>query len=168
MRFGHVFQVAIAASVMVLTPGAAAANFGPYYAEGSHHTFVDESLNYYWGVAADRAEVILGDTAMSAAWVTYHAADIALYSQNEGDAGYYGYYQCVTELSSEICSHAHIVFNTFYETTTQIRKSTACHEVGHSVGLKHKNDYDGCMHSDEEFPIDYGDPHDLNHLSSKY
>lgn len=160
-------------SVVVLlfavTP-AIATNFGPYFAEGRFHTMNYVSLTQNWIDASNYAKAHLTIvTDMSASVVSYHDADIALYDQNDGDVGYYGYWTCVIEASydPDICSHGHLVYNTYYWTNLDMRKSIACQEVGHSVGLRHDNTRTTCMRSDENFPIAYSS-HDISHINGRY
>jgi len=77
----------------------------------------------------------------------------------------------VTELAGDTtrCDHAHVVFNLWanlnWDSTK--RKSTACHEFGHSVGLQHIYTGWTCMRGDEVFPVDYLQ-HDIDHINGKY
>lgn len=161
------FSSGLLAAILATAP-VLASNFSPPYAEGRTHTVSHVSLTQAWIDASQYARAHLTIvTDMSASLVTYHDADVAMYDQNDGDAGYYGYSQCVTFASSTVCSHWHVVFNQFYPTNVDKRKSIACHEVGHTVGLKDYNVYSSCMHDDEFFPLTYSS-HDISHINGKY
>jgi hypothetical protein len=58
-----------------------------------------------------------------------------------------GYHQCLGFNSAGECETAHVAINFGNMTSWADWKQTACHEVGHSVGLTHGN-YD-CMDTDE-------------------
>lgn len=48
-----------------------------------------------------------------------------------------GAYSCIIRKTGNVCERAHIRLNPNRLTTANDRRKTACHEVGHSVGLKH-------------------------------
>src|SRR3990172_697816 len=73
-RRSTVFRASIAAVLAgLLAPAGVGANFGPYYAEGSHHTFIDVFLETHWPDQSDWAREKLAATVMSAAWVDYRS-----------------------------------------------------------------------------------------------
>jgi len=165
----------VALSVIALTTTPVRAdNFGHianliYFAQNSHHTLYDESLTTTWHSATDHGKSVLAATDMTTAWVSYHDADVAFYLANRGDAGYLGVYDCIYTVSGQltVCEHAHITYKSYYYTTWVEKKSTTCHEIGHSVGLHHDNTRDTCLRSDELFPLDYSQ-HDKNHINGRY
>jgi hypothetical protein len=80
-----------------------------------------------------------------------------------------GYTQCVSTNSADECEQHHIFFNTnntdnFIEGE---RKDLACHEIGHSVLLKHR-DKVGCMSSSTiVYHIDLSG-HDRVHINNHF
>lgn len=67
-----------------------------------------------------------------------------------------GYYQCLSFNSAGECESAHVAINPNNMGGWADWKQTACHEVGHSVGLTHGN-YD-CLSSDSS-KQQYSDHH---------
>jgi predicted Zn-dependent protease len=84
-----------------------------------------------------------------------------------------GYYQCINRNSAGRCRHGHVIYNQSYSHTYSKRKSVACHEVGHSVGLAHGAndtvsgiDY-GCMAAGPEWEPVYR-THNIYHINGWY
>lgn len=163
---------AIVSAVLILSPTAVvASNFGAWFADGRGHIFIYVSLGAAYTTASNNARSTdLNPTDINTSMTSAHdTADVAVYDEDHGDAGYYGYYQCITASSSSVCTHSHAVFNTWsgLGLNDTKRDSVACHEFGHSVGLKDFNTYWSCMHDDEFFPTVYSD-HDRVHINGRY
>lgn len=81
-----------------------------------------------------------------------------------GVGGLVGLYVCETNLSNGRCQQAIVRYNTNYTNTasTDSRRSVACHEMGHSLGLLHRDG--SCMAAGED-AAPYYSPHDKDHLS---
>lgn len=129
--------------LFVQTP-MAASNFGAYggvyFADNSNHYFIYVGLTTNFTNASNNARTTDLDPTDLATFITsYHDnADVAVYDENHGDAGYYGYYNCVTVLAGDgtRCDHAHVVFNQWAGLGWDLTKerSTACHESDTRLG----------------------------------
>ncbi|MFC6884236.1 matrixin family metalloprotease [Actinomadura yumaensis] len=74
------------------------------------------------------------------------------------------------------CRGQHLRFNAYYywhysgvfDTATQ-RRQIACHETGHTVGLRHRNTLDSCMYTNAgEGAAATLDAHDRGHINGHY
>jgi hypothetical protein len=79
-----------------------------------------------------------------------------------------GAYDCSFDNSAGNCEQAFIWLNPNRLPTTQDRVKTSCHEIGHSLGLRHGTNADNasyvdCMHSGEVPAGDLWDTYDNHH-----
>ena len=66
-----------------------------------------------------------------------------------------------------VCAGSIIVLNSDLLNDYQNRRKTACHELGHSVGLSHAATGDDCMISGSSSLINYN-AHHVSHINSYY
>lgn len=97
------------------------------------------------------------NTVFSAAWTASTwadttcsdlFADVCVFDSNYGPNGLLGWTECIGTTSgshpSMECSLTRISINEYYWPPAQ---RTACHELGHSVGLRHSSESTSCMRS---------------------
>jgi hypothetical protein len=96
--------------------------------------------------------------------------DVCVYDDNYGDNGLDGWNACTTGTDSGshpdmVCSLDVARINTFYSPPPF---EVACHELGHTVGLRHTTSTTSCMQS----PLSVNDTtynsHDVGHINSNY
>jgi len=95
------------------------------------------------------------------------------YTWSSGSGGVIGLYNCFRLKLSGVyqngCDKARIRFDTSYlnaNLSSFQRTALACHELGHAVGLKHR---DGdCMETPVPMPTKSLGSHNVNHLNSNY
>lgn len=90
-----------------------------------------------------------------------------------GATGWYGLYDCATGPNSGVCDRGDVIFNLHYSPpdgswSAQDRRSLACEEIGHAMGLAHRypTPLVGCM-AQQWDETDYT-AHDVSHLNSWY
>ena len=147
---------------------AMAGNFGPHFANGPTHRFKYDNLTSQMNNASDYARNNdLSPTRMDAPKTSDHGNSDVHVMDNHYDWNYAGTAQCMNPQDSQVCNHFHVKFNMKYDYTWSQAKSLACHEFGHTVGLRHDNSRSTCMHSDDKWPVGYSD-HDRNHINNRY
>jgi hypothetical protein len=166
------------AATSVLTATATASNFGPgqgiYFADNKTHTFVYESLSLGFRRAANwvRENEIDPTNVNTKKAKTHSGADVALYDSTYGDTGWCGITDCIIESSNTRCDHFHIKFNQSsgvgcpvpYSATE--RRSLACEEIAHSLGLRHRFVDGTCM--SQQWNETHLNRHDDKHLNRHY
>lgn len=143
----------VTAGVVLASP-AAADPFGNYNGDGTGP--IPDSFNhtYCWSSGWTSGWNTYGNYAMgnldaqTSYYDTYDstcdsATDI-LWQLNSSISAR-GDYVCNAFNSSGYCSRATIRLNPSLLTDNQNRNKTACHEIGHSVGLQHGNSKTDCM-----------------------
>ena len=81
------------------------------------------------------------------------------------DVSWAGYYHCEDAYSSSECGHGHARLNLKKVSTTSYGKHVMCQELGHSLGLKHR-DSDSCMKTGSSYK--YYNSHDVAHVDGRY
>jgi hypothetical protein len=96
--------------------------------------------------------------------------DVASYTNNYKDSGWYGIVDCVDYRNKKVCDHWHLHINTFYGPYTRhAARALACHELGHTLGLQHTTATGTCMRTANpaNLPLKIR-PHDRRHLNNRY
>lgn len=90
------------------------------------------------------------------------------YDAGDGEA-VVGLYTCENKAPDGACNHSFVRFEQEWidAGTTSERRSLACHELGHSVGLQHRSDSSGCMPSTINGVTNWS-LHDRNHVNAHY
>ncbi len=80
-----------------------------------------------------------------------------------------GHVQCVSTNSATRCEKHEMRFDTSYTSgaTTTNRRSLACHENGHTIGLAHRTDSTSCMEPALNGVTAYSS-HDVAHINANY
>jgi hypothetical protein len=203
MRATRVIAVGIAALAAAVQPlgPTSYANFGSTACGGSPRNCVNVANNYQHAVRFSGLDEIPG-MATEVQWaLTYvynptdlHAyrddadplPDVIVSDYNYGDSGVLGWVECPPDNTWESgtdpyrsCRGQKLRFNSYYwyydtyfDTQTQRRKRS-CHELGHTVGLRHWNQYHtgngSCMYTpSQDSSIEGLAQHDRDHINSYY
>lgn len=157
----------LAALVLATTVPAIASNQGSFGSSGTGGTtngiwftnnanFVvaERSLTSATAAAVDTIESTYDSTDLDLTDVTASecvdaAYDTCVYDENYGDIGFRGWNACWGSTSgshpSQECSVTWVRVNLYYSDLT--KSYIMCHELGHSIGLKHGTGADSCMES---------------------
>lgn len=163
-----------AAVVLALVAGGtvSGSNFAPYYADG-YYVEHYQDLSISFESAHDYArDSVFSPTDMFHPETNLHATShIHAWDLDLGDTGYFATVWCYTP-NGERCSHSHLRYNSWTGNgwTATKRKSVACHEIGHAVGLQHYDAYTSCMVTlvaAHNFPTTLS-THDKSHINSRY
>lgn len=99
--------------------------------------------------------------------------DLCIFDDNYGDNNVYGWNSCAGFVNgvdpNQTCTMSWVRMNLFYTTTGDMKRVLACHEIGHSVGLRHPDEgtnLTSCMHYD--FDNFHLSAHDKAHINGKY
>lgn len=117
-------------------------------------------------------DISMYEVTGSSAW------DVAVSDASYGANGFHGWVDCPPSAQqggshpNYYCMDQELRYNYTYsadfDTLTE-RRSVACHELGHTLGLRHPaaaTNLGSCMHNGTN---DYGlTQHDINHLSAQY
>jgi hypothetical protein len=152
MRRVWILAVAACVTLALATP-ASADNFGAIYDEPTSVSLQDDRTMSY------QFDSNLSAHMRSASdWTlinSYNTTDLNVVKFADGHRndlnnhyaigamplpGLIGYHDCVywVSLSRTRCRHGHIRYNNAGLSTTTYERALACHETGHSVGLRHK------------------------------
>lgn len=186
--------LAATTSVAVSAPSPAAADtFGACYGPGSHEGCVPDNFNhwYCYNGAVDNTLRAAFESAMATLdlrtsytqfqepnGVCNTVTDIVVVQDASLTAR--GQYSCQTFNAFNDCDQGEVRLNPNLLTTVLDRTKTACHEIGHSVGLRHgnpnvaadNNSYTDCMRSGNpptgagSLPTSY-DAHHIQHINNR-
>lgn len=122
---------------------------------------VDYALTYQYGPT---------DLGVYGASTTSCASyDTCVYDSYYGANGFYGWNQCAGTTSgshpSQTCSQTHIKINLSYTPGSWFWLT--CHEMGHSVGLRHTSDTSSCLFTPNGSSSSLTS-HDVSHLNGQY
>lgn len=179
-------------SLLVLQVGlvpAMATNFGSAGTAGSSGTTNGVWLtnNYFWNVGRRNLTATYSTGVYQAVEEEYEPSDmdgaaltpdscpdsgydVCVYDYNYGDNGLNGWNACAGTTSgshpTQRCSLDYVRINTYYSPPA---KRIACHELGHSVGLRHTSDSASCLKrtADGGTSSDLTS-HDRTHLNNTY
>jgi predicted Zn-dependent protease len=171
--------IALALLLSLGTTSVYADDFGTYtqdtgpFADNSIHNYcIVGSLPSYWTSPMEAAMTNLDNqTVMTTgvqfacnddADVTFFRVDSSIMGNNLG----LSFCNKWTHISG-VCAGAYVLLNSDYLVNTSYRHKTACHEVGHTVGLTHGSAYGGCMISGLSTLNTYS-THHVNHINSYY
>lgn len=103
--------------------------------------------------------------------------DVRVWDEPYGNTGWLGIVECPTNNTGTGGSHPNrwcrgqiLRYNASYAgslDTEGERRSVACHEIGHTVGLRHTAVADSCMSNGVLFPTALN-AHDISHINSQY
>lgn len=108
---------------------------------------------------------------------TDRTMDVMVADGDYGDNGAIGWVQCPAGAITNgvhpdrTCYGQILRYNLFYAAyydTTAEQQRTACHELGHTVGLRHTSNTTTCMKSSAPLSTSYFDSHDKGHLNGYY
>ena len=156
--------VALIASLTVASVPAVASNFGTSGQAGTSGTtngvWLTNNLAFIVGLrnlttasaagvanvedTFDSTDLSFSDSAVSSCPDSSY--DVCVYDANYGDNGLRGWNACAGTTTgqhqAQVCSLAWVRFNTTYSSN---KTNLACHELGHSVGLRHESHAASCM-----------------------
>jgi hypothetical protein len=144
------------AAISLLLAGTSTAfadNWGAIYDEPTSVSFQDDSLmSYQWDTNLSSDMRTASDRTLTGSYATTDL-NILKYADGHRDdlnnhyaigpppiAGKLGYHDCVywVSFSRTRCRHGHVRYTNRSLSTDTYEKALACHETGHSVGLRHK------------------------------
>jgi hypothetical protein len=144
-------------------------------ADNSLHNYCfDGDYPSYWVNPLTSAMVNLDNQTVMTIGVQYACntdADVRFIKYNDTSQGApLGLYTCIKfTIDGSRCAGSFVFLNEAKLTSTTLRQKTACHEVGHSVGLTHHYDgqYGGCMLSGYYYEHFYSSHH-VAHINANY
>jgi hypothetical protein len=180
--------VAVLVMFTMSTP-AYADNFGAIYDEPTSVSFQDDSLlSYQFDTNLSAHMRAASDWTLTRSYATTDLNVVKFGDGHRNDLnnqyaigamplpGLIGYHDCVywKSLSRTRCTHGHIRYKNTGLSTTTYERALACHETGHSVGLRHK----GTTANTESIvrcmwdPVPANDPylgtHNVAHINGLY
>lgn len=181
--------VLLSALVWLVVPvqPAAAHDWGPFggvpfneeprFADNEHHTFCNGRVTERTHEAYYNARVYaLGEpTDMITSYEDCVAGtDVWVYDGIYGQ-GWYGMYECKDEAPNGSCYSSWMRIDREEAQSYEQRRKTSCHEIGHSVGLRHfangspgpNNSNTSCMVSGP-YLNSYYSSHEEGHINDRY
>jgi hypothetical protein len=141
---------------------------------GTHQDYwYDSSVGAAWKSAGEYARTTEVDgTVISTGTVSGHnASDVSVYLYSDPNDGVVAYTDCIS-WTNALCNHWHVNFDTADGPYTDTkRKSNACHEFGHTLGLHHwanHQDAQSCMENVPEHWHLHWNSHDVDHVNTYY
>jgi hypothetical protein len=169
----------IAAGLAATAATAVATNFGAgggiYYTDNNIVTFHYALLD---GVFADSTNWVRINELEPTRLVTgtgttteESAADVSVFDANYGDSGWWGVAECMVLQSATICEHHHVRINRFHSPggdgwSATERRSILCEEIGHTLGLRHRDASGTCM--SQRWNETHFNSHDDDHINARY
>jgi hypothetical protein len=154
---------------LVLAPSARATNFDPPYNEGRIQNYLYDALTSEFSGATNWTRNNNLDPTRINTYGTGTHSNAHVHVQDAVyDQTWVGWAPCMNQ-SGSLCFHWHVYYNWKYYyavDTIKERRSLACEETGHTVGLEH--DYSGrttCMGAGDH---EYFSGHDINHINARY
>lgn len=93
--------------------------------------------------------------------------DVCVFDLNFGDIGYHAWNSCAGTTSgshpNQTCSVQYVRINLLFNPPANY---VVCHEVGHSIGLRHSDDSASCMDEEGSSPVLTN--HDKGHINARY
>lgn len=157
-------------------------NAGPHLDDGGTHTFQYESTTVGVTNMENWTRTYVYDpTGLTTSFSSGTAVDVIVrdqdyttycgYTWHGSGSGtvYVGLYVCEAVTASGKCERSSIRFDLSYvnNTTETNRRGLACHETGHTAGLKHYDVYVGCMESSEPHYWNLS-AHDISHINATH
>ncbi len=143
-------------------------------ADNGTHTVYAASLTADWSAALNSAITVYnGHADLSVSLGACCSTDVVAYDFDYGDTGYWAWTACEDEASyggsnpDRWCKPQGIYFNQEYTWAANPRKSIACHELGHSLGLRHSSESTSCMKYASTTNLSYTS-HDSALLAGQY
>ncbi len=180
-----------ATATTIVLNGAFATNFGSTSRGGSPSNAVslaDDSTHYVYDdflfsswVADFRwaRDYVYGATDLDTYTGSWSIADVKVWSGDYGMNGFFGWADCNPSSASTSGSHPtlrcygqDIFFNLYsgygYGFDSQSERiAQFCHELGHTLGLRHTSDYTTCLNQGN-ISAGYLGTHDIDHLNANY
>ena len=178
---------ALLAASFALAPAASASNFGSFGSIGTSglNSGVWLTTNSTWTVAKIALTATYSAGVDSAVANQYDPTDLAAYSSTVTQCGSVSYDVCVFDINagdngvngwnacsgpifgshpSQRCQIQWVRINQFYSPSPS---RIACHELAHTVGLKHTTDDNSCVYT-INLPSGSLTTHDKAHINANY
>lgn len=161
----------VVAFVLATTPSGRANNFGPEFADnGSQSRYYDAGFTAGARAATNwTIEYSYQPTDMYWYYTTtdIHGSNDIWYTVDPLPPGVAGLADCRALQDPDECEHWHVTYDEpwWIGAGDVSRRALACHETGHTVGLKH-GPY-GCMEVGQ-YPNQYLGTHNRDHINSRY
>lgn len=167
------------------TVGTSGSTNGVFLANNNIHNVIRRDLTdgYTNGVTfavsdLDSTDLVASSwTATACSTADLDGYDVCVYDWNAGNNGLWGWNSCVTGTQSGshpnmVCGLMWVNMNTHFESNLTgtggvAYAALACHELGHTVGLRHGSDADSCMQNFSATDYLYN-THDRTHINGQY
>lgn len=166
------------------TPGITGTNNGVWLIPDSYFVIAKRSLSPAAEASVDNAYLALNlssdiigytDTYGSscATQIAEQIYESCFFDLDYGNNNFLGWNACYDSVSgtdpNQVCALAWTRLNTFYSASGSLSQYNACHEMGHSIGLRHSSEAASCMMT----AITGGSSatlsvHDYNHVNAQY
>jgi hypothetical protein len=168
----QIIVVAVVCAMMAaMTSSAHASNFGPLFADNPGQSYYYDAGHTAGARAATTwtIEYSYQPTDMNWYYTTtgIHTSNDIWYTVDPVADPYIGLTTCRALMDIDECEHWHVVYDEpwWIDASDVSRRSLACHETGHTVGLKHGS-Y-GCLEEGQTWN-QYLGTHNTSHINSRY